>query len=259
MTDSNENDKTPNPFPPYFAEVRKALDQAGQKLAIINETRKSGEALDATSLSSEEMQHVIDQAVDHLTNEHGLPKGMFDKLSEQDDDWTFIVKGHALVESMMNNLIVGLLGYEALRPFVEKELDMGNRFDIAERLDLLPKEAKKVFLALGQIRNTCVHNVRNTSFSIREHFSLMDKNQAKAQFALWSIEGFLKVTKEEFLKEPRPVLSEAVRVALGLVHLRSTEMWARKQMLQAYLLFKPTLPLPQAIWDFCKTAGPKLA
>ena len=46
-------------------------------------------------------------------------------------------------------------------------------------LELINKDNKKFILKLSEIRNSLVHDVRNTTFSLSDMYSSLDKNQRK--------------------------------------------------------------------------------
>src|SRR5437870_3176477 len=62
-----------------------------------------------------------------------------------DDDWTFVIKAHAIMEAALNRLIVVALGgHDSLAEFVSR-LDTGDRnrgkMAVIKALELLPSEA----------------------------------------------------------------------------------------------------------------------
>ena len=98
--------------------------------------------------------------------ELGLPDNwMLDQLRQ--DDWSFVVKIHALLESAVTYALETAVEQLAMREFVGRLSLSGraSKLALAELLDLLTRDQISFIRMLSQIRNACVHDVRNVSFS----------------------------------------------------------------------------------------------
>lgn len=118
---------------------------------------------------------------DELPLNFGLPDDFFLKLKEE-DDWSFIIKLHALFEGVSSHL----LSYHFQDSRLENalsQLEMSGKstgkLAFLTSLELINKDNKKFILKLSEIRNSLVHDVRNTTFSLSDMYSSLDKNQRK--------------------------------------------------------------------------------
>src|SRR5262249_33506251 len=109
----------------------------------------------------------------------GLPQGFCEGLHEE-DDWSLIIKLHALFEAVVTHLLVAHLGQEALRNVFDKvemsKSDTG-KVAFAGALNLIDADQRKFVSTLSSIRNKLVHNVRNVTFDLRAHVDSLDHNQ----------------------------------------------------------------------------------
>lgn len=117
----------------------------------------------------------LDSAVG-LTERFNLPQSFFGNL-ETDNDWSFVIKVHALVEMALNMLITGAIG-QKLNDIVAR-LDTGDRrygkLAFVKELELLPSEARKFVRQLGELRNELAHDVRKVDFSLANWIAHLPK------------------------------------------------------------------------------------
>src|SRR3990170_5792947 len=152
----------------------------------------------------------------------GLRSGFLIDLLSEADDWSFIIKAHAFLESAVNRLIC----HHLAKPDISDSLSrIGIRrlTELAEAMGLLPKDEVRMIGHLGQLRNALVHKPSNTGFALSEY--LADSN-ARIRFGesfsvAWSTTADVKsdADAQEFaVSEPRlgilmSVLLVAVRCA----------------------------------------------
>lgn len=112
--------------------------------------------------------------------ELGLPEGFLRALAKE-NDWSFVIKLHALYEAALSNVVVHRLGHDALDgPMAAMEMKV--KIDFATALGLIGSREKTFITFLSRLRNRCAHNVRDAAtFSLRSAVDAMDKNQ-KANF-----------------------------------------------------------------------------
>jgi hypothetical protein len=95
----------------------------------------------------------------------GLEKGFCRKLLTE-DDWSFVIKTHALIESALTRLIEITVHPRLLGEFVTTfDLSGGrhSKVELLSRCDLIEDPEAKFVRGLSKIRNRLVHNVRHTS------------------------------------------------------------------------------------------------
>lgn len=109
----------------------------------------------------------------------GLRAGFFNTLIAE-DDWSFVIKLHALVEACLTHAICSAIGRPELEQIVA-HLDTANnrsgKLAFAKQLGLLDKTHRRYVTALSQLRNEIVHNVHATDFSFERHWERLTKEQ----------------------------------------------------------------------------------
>lgn len=127
----------------------------------------------------------IDSGIIEFEQKIGLTAGFFKRLLEE-DDWSFVIKLHALFEAACTHLL--------LYHFKEPELqDVFSRLELSnkssgkvaflERLELLNKDNRRFIASLSELRNSLVHDVRNSEFNMKAMVLGMEPN-AQSQFAI---------------------------------------------------------------------------
>jgi hypothetical protein len=110
----------------------------------------------------------------------GLPPG-FSRALLEEDDWSFIIKLHAVLEAAVTiALIEHLGGTSTLREPDKSVARLSMRSKIALSLSLgVFEDAQRVFLTnLSELRNSFVHRLENITVSLSERLSLMQREKA---------------------------------------------------------------------------------
>jgi hypothetical protein len=101
----------------------------------------------------------------------------------EEDDWSFVIKSHALIEATVTRLITSTLGDKRISPPLERlplsDNQMG-KIAIAKQLGVLDGPQRKFIKWYSELRNSLVHKVENIEFSFSEHWAGLDQNQKKA-------------------------------------------------------------------------------
>jgi hypothetical protein len=120
-----------------------------------------------------------------LTIHLGLPENFFRELADE-DDWTFIIKLHALFEGVCSHLLT----YHFKEPSLSKIISMlelsnksTGKLAFLSALDLIQDDHRRLLYKLSEIRNSLVHDIRKSKFSLQEMVSSMNEEQL-TQFAL---------------------------------------------------------------------------
>lgn len=111
-----------------------------------------------------------------------LPQGALWQLYN-DDDWSFVIKIHAMFESALVMAIVG----KSSNPMLAKEyskLPMESTsgtslISLSLAMEIIDKAEKRFLSRLCQLRNTYAHDFKMMGLALDEHFSMLDKNQKK--------------------------------------------------------------------------------
>jgi DNA-binding MltR family transcriptional regulator len=157
-----------------------------------------------------------------------LPSDFVSSLLLDADDWSFVVKAHALLESCLNMITAR---------YIAREHDhyRGEIMDVVSRLNtsdtrcgkiaflrafgVLDHEAIKAIRRLSEIRNQLVHDISNVAFSFSTHVAVMNKDQLKSEFRT-----FHQMSKSDaiddadlaaFSDDPRTIINSSVQSLLG--------------------------------------------
>lgn len=126
--------------------------------------------------------NIIDKSIESLEKELELPESYMEELLKE-DDWSFVIKLHAIFEAAVTKLIIDKLGQNMLSDFVSL-IEMSNskvgKLAIVKALKLLDKNERKFIKKLSEIRNRLVHKVSNINFDFTKYAKGLDKNQKEA-------------------------------------------------------------------------------
>jgi hypothetical protein len=132
--------------------------------------------------------------VEKLEAKLGTPKGLFINLLHE-DDWSFVIKMHALIDACLTHLIVNRLNNTALVDLIAR-LEFADartgKLRFGDRLNLFNKEELTFLRRFSEIRNLLAHDVNQVSFTFASYYASLDKNQRKS-FAD-TIEAFFALT-----------------------------------------------------------------
>jgi hypothetical protein len=109
-------------------------------------------------------------AMEALAETLGLPPDFLVALLLEDDDWSFVVKCHALMESAVCALLATHLKAPELEGVLAERVDMSARIEMLSAMGLLTKPQRGMIRALGTLRSKLVHNAAQTRFTFAEYF-----------------------------------------------------------------------------------------
>ena len=118
----------------------------------------------------------MDKGILALEEMVGVKRNFFADLLKE-DDWSFIIKLHALFEAACTHLLLYHLKEPALAEIVSR-LELSNKSigkaAFLEKVGLLGKESRRFVSSLSELRNTLVHDVRNSAFSLNDLMGSFD-------------------------------------------------------------------------------------
>lgn len=123
--------------------------------------------------SPEDLNNVTD-GLTALAQILGLRDSFLIDLIADPDDWSFVVKAHALLESIVCTVLAMHLGKRELEGVFADEVEMKARVEMTKALGITTGEDRKAMYALGKLRNRLVHNAKDTSFTFAEYFKNRD-------------------------------------------------------------------------------------
>ena len=193
----------------------------------------------------------------------GLGEGFIGRL-RQEDDWSFVIKSHALLEAGLSQLLSHELQKPALLP-VFARLEMGatgyGKLTFADALGILSKRNRRFIKVLGEIRNDFVHNVANCDVNLMAYFSGLDKqHRASKRQALDLVFDADEVIDQSetglpqtitagyvFERAPKLIITASLGVVLVDLHLATTNaITKREESEQAVKVFRESVLIPGA-------------
>jgi hypothetical protein len=122
------------------------------------------------------------EGIESLSNRIGIPPSFFESLVKE-DDWSFIIKLHALFEAAVNLLLVHALDNNSLDTFISR-LELSNnttgKLAMAKSLRVLGEANRRFLRKLSELRNQLIHDVRNIDFSLSAYVEGLNADRMKA-------------------------------------------------------------------------------
>ena len=173
------------------------------------------------------------EAVRVMEKQLGLPTGFFVRLHDE-DDWSFVIKLHALMEAAVTYLLAEHFGDQRLGKFFDR-LEMSNprvgKLALLNELDLLPSEARTFLQKLSELRNNRVHDIREVGFDLERYILSLPSGKVKAFVNQLSPKRLVGATpkrpnpsveelREFFSKNLKILMMQFAAMILELVHLK---------------------------------------
>jgi hypothetical protein len=149
-------------------DIRRALIQ--QADCIMDEQRRD-------SLTAEEMLAGLSE----LSEECGLRAEFLKDLLGEGSDWSFVVKAHALLESIVCQLLANHMGQSPLQEVFAERVHMEDRIEMLKVLGIAGIDDRRKMRELGKLRNRLVHNTQQTDFTFTEYLRNGDNRRKFAE------------------------------------------------------------------------------
>lgn len=175
----------------------------------------------------------IDKTIETLESELGLKSGFFNGL-QSEDDWSFVIKCHALMETACSFLLTAYFNkpnYGDIFSRIEMSDTKKGKVAFLKEAGLVIPEEAKFIIALSELRNKLVHNISEVAFKFKNHISSLDANQKKSfvkklgyAYLESDDKGKLVISNGDFiLSNPKRTIYEGVKVILGIIMLQVKE------------------------------------
>lgn len=106
----------------------------------------------------------------------GIRRGFFSDLLLKEDDWSFIIKTHALVETALTRLLESRITPAIPVEFINGLTLSGGRqskLQLLRLLELIDVDEVRFVEGLSKIRNRLVHNISHVSFVLRDYVAAL--------------------------------------------------------------------------------------
>ncbi len=116
-------------------------------------------------------------SVYNMEKELNITQGFLYNLKDQ-DDWSFVIKAHSLLEGSVSQLLSQVMGNENFNEiFSQMELSNKKTGKVAfvKALNILEKRDRRFISFFSELRNKLVHNVSNVDFSIEKYVNSLSK------------------------------------------------------------------------------------
>ncbi len=127
-------------------------------------------------------QKSFDDTINTFEEKLSLKAGFSADLIRE-DDWSFIIKAHALLEAAVSHLLTGVVNIPEFHN-VFSQLELSNKktgkMAFVKSLNLLKVEARSFIQKLSELRNELAHSVSNVNFDLDNYVSELDTNQKRA-------------------------------------------------------------------------------
>jgi hypothetical protein len=123
----------------------------------------------------------VSEAILELESKIGVPTNFFRNLNNA-DDWSFVIKLHALFEAACSHLLLFHFKEPELSE-VFSRLELSNKttgkIAFLGKIGLLDKENRRFISTLSELRNSLVHDVRNSEFSLTNLLGTLEAAEVK--------------------------------------------------------------------------------
>ena len=129
---------------------------------------------------------------------------------DTDDDWTFVIKMHGILETALNHLILNRL--QIMHP-VPKLVDVISHLETNDRrtgkiafikvYDLLPGDACLFVRMLSEVRNRAVHDIKNFDLDLVKYLQGLNKEQKqnwKLALTSWMVTRPIKANSARYAR-----------------------------------------------------------
>jgi len=161
----------------------------------------------------------INRSIKQFEKDLKVPNGFFTKLLNE-DDWSFVIKISALLETASTDALTKVLGYKEIEE-VLTYLDYGNaksgKIVLMEKLDIVYKNQASVLRKLLELRNKIAHRLENINFTFDEHIKGFDSGQKKSFIDIFgrNMPDIIKLKSQKI--EKRDFILENPKITIWLI------------------------------------------
>jgi hypothetical protein len=116
-----------------------------------------------------------------FASELGVAPAFFHGLLDE-DDWSFVIKLHSLIEAAATHLLVVTLGKterENIISHLELSGQTTGKLAFFKSMELLDSRSRSFIQTLSEVRNKLVHDVSNVSITLDQYVSNLKEDERK--------------------------------------------------------------------------------
>ncbi|QQS45229.1 MAG: hypothetical protein IPM66_14865 [Acidobacteriota bacterium] len=167
--------------------------------------------------------------INELEKDLGVPPKFFQELLKE-DDWSFIIKLHSLMEAAITQLLISVFDKPSLRDTISR-LELSNfhtgKLAFVKNMELMPKDMQTFIQKLSELRNKMVHNVNNVGVNLEDYFSTMSEADRKGWYKAFKW-GYKDENQVKIKIDDDTVDLHALVKALAIIileHSHKTAIW----------------------------------
>jgi hypothetical protein len=196
----------------------------------------------------EHREDTVEGSIRLLEKELGIREGFLESLKNE-DDWSFIIKIHALLEGAISHLLCKALGHDGLSEvfsFIELSNKRSGKMAFVKTLSLLDKPDRRFISSLSELRNSLVHDISNVDFNLKKYienlapdkFKTFVKSMDSFSYEGWRFKGGAKeLTVEEFFKaDPKKAIWYSAMLTTAIIY-QQQQMATTKKRIEVYKEF----------------------
>jgi hypothetical protein len=139
------------------------------------------------------------------------------------DDWTFVIKAHAFIETAVTQMLVQHLGEVELTKIIELLPLSDNRtgkIAVARQLKLLDDKQRRFVRFFSELRSSLVHRLDNLDFTFENYVSTLDSNQRQSlkESVGWFADDELMRKEWEIIAEDNPRVGIYMAIHCFIAH-----------------------------------------
>jgi hypothetical protein len=188
-------------------------------------------------------EDILLKATEEIEKAVGVKPGFFVALLKE-DDWSFVIKLHALVEAAVTHLLVVASGIERLGnvyALLELSDNRKGKLGFVRELDLMNSKYRHLIKTLSDVRNRLVHDVKNVGITLDQFVKQLDGQQSQNFIKAVMLDfdstieiGGKDIPIRQFIAEnPKVGIWMAVMNLLGDIYIQKEYLKIRKFYLKS--------------------------
>lgn len=187
-----------------------------------------------------ELQDDAGAAAEQLAEELGLPRYFARKLWDE-DDWSFVVKAHALIEGAVKHGLTSHFRDQKIDHFIGKRLSHSSRVELAKECAAIDNQFIAGLHSLACLRNHIVHDPSMVSFCFADYLKspqnarrLRDVVEIDIEYVRKTVAlgGQQIVLRDLLMENPKLAILRFVVQLFAEVHLSTRRASLRSRMMK---------------------------
>ena len=197
-------------------------------------------------------EDTVEGSIRVLEKNLSIREGFLESL-KREDDWSFIIKVHALLEAAISHLLCEALGHKQLSEvfsFIELSNKRSGKIAFVKALSLLDKPDRRFIISLSELRNQLVHDISNVDLDLKKYVDSLSPEKFKSfvkSMDSFSYDGWElkraggKLTIEEFFRsDPKTAIWHSAMLTTAIIHVQKQTAIYKRRIEMYEELFGPS-------------------